>query len=61
LNQKIKLGKAAQLEENLAEVKKGPLSEDELAWMRQIGDYVYSHIRFSPRSRLSFSSGSAIK
>jgi aryl-alcohol dehydrogenase-like predicted oxidoreductase len=32
---------AAQLEENLAGVKKGPLSEDELAWMRRIGDYVY--------------------
>lgn len=32
---------AAQLEENLAEVNKGPLSQDELAWMRRIGDIVY--------------------
>jgi len=39
--------KAAQLEENLAEVQKGPLSEDELVWMRRIGDYVYSRERKS--------------
>ncbi len=33
--------KAAQLEQNIAEVKKGPMNEDELRWMRRIGDYVY--------------------
>ena len=32
---------AGQLEENLAEVAKGPMTEDELKWMRRIGDYVY--------------------
>ncbi len=32
---------AAQLKENLEEVNKGPMNEDELAWMRRIGDYVY--------------------
>ncbi len=32
---------AAQLQENLTEVIKGPMSETELAWMRRIGDYVY--------------------
>ena len=31
----------AQLKENLAEVNKGPLSEDELRWMRRIGNLVY--------------------
>ncbi|UCE40060.1 MAG: aldo/keto reductase [Candidatus Aminicenantes bacterium] len=38
--------KAAQLEQNLAEVKKGPLSEDQLQWMCRIGDYVYGSILF---------------
>lgn len=37
--------KAAQLEQNIAEVKKGPLSEEELRWMRRIGDYVYGRER----------------
>lgn len=32
---------AQQLEENLAEVAKGPMTEEELRWMRRIGDYVY--------------------
>ena len=31
---------ATQLQENLTEVGKGPMSETELAWMRRIGDYV---------------------
>ena len=31
----------AQMEENLAEVDKGPMTEDEMSWMRSIGDYVY--------------------
>lgn len=31
----------AQMEENLAEVAKGPMTEDELDWMRRIGDAVY--------------------
>lgn len=29
------------IQENLAEVVKGPMSETELAWMRQVGDFVY--------------------
>jgi aryl-alcohol dehydrogenase-like predicted oxidoreductase len=33
--------KAAQLQENLIEINKGPMSETEVAWMRRIGDYVY--------------------
>jgi aryl-alcohol dehydrogenase-like predicted oxidoreductase len=32
---------AHQLEENLAEVAKGPMTEEELEWMRRIGDSVY--------------------
>jgi len=32
---------AAQMEENLVEVAKGPMTEEELNWMRRIGDYVY--------------------
>jgi aryl-alcohol dehydrogenase-like predicted oxidoreductase len=32
---------ARQLEENMAEVAKGPMTEEELEWMRRIGDYVY--------------------
>ncbi|MGD9345199.1 MAG: aldo/keto reductase [Candidatus Aminicenantes bacterium] len=32
---------AQQLAENMAEVAKGPMTEDELEWMRRIGDYVY--------------------
>ena len=36
--------KAAQLEQNIAEFKKGPLSENELRWMRRIGDYVYGRV-----------------
>jgi len=31
----------AQMEENLIEVAKGPMTEEELNWMRRIGDYVY--------------------
>jgi len=33
--------KAAQLKENLNEIKKGPLNAGELEWMRRIGDHVY--------------------
>jgi aryl-alcohol dehydrogenase-like predicted oxidoreductase len=32
---------AQQLEENLVEVAKGPMTDEELDWMRRIGDYVY--------------------
>lgn len=32
---------AKQLEENLAEVAKGPMNAEELEWMRRIGDYIY--------------------
>lgn len=38
---------AEHLKQNLDEVKKGPLSEDELVWMRRIGDYVYGRERKS--------------
>jgi aryl-alcohol dehydrogenase-like predicted oxidoreductase len=33
--------KAQQLEENLVEVAKGPMTAEELVWMRRIGDTVY--------------------
>ena len=33
--------KARYLEQNLAEVGKGPMTEEELDWMRRVGDYVY--------------------
>jgi aryl-alcohol dehydrogenase-like predicted oxidoreductase len=36
---------AQQLEENLAEVSKGPMSEDELEWTKRVGDYVYGRKR----------------
>jgi aryl-alcohol dehydrogenase-like predicted oxidoreductase len=32
---------ASQLKQNLVEIKKGPMDEEELQWMRRIGDYVY--------------------
>ena len=32
---------AQQMAENLAEVAKGPMTEEDLEWMRRIGDYVY--------------------
>jgi aryl-alcohol dehydrogenase-like predicted oxidoreductase len=38
---------AEQLKQNLDEVKKGPLNEDELQWMYRIGDYVYGRERKS--------------
>jgi len=37
--------KASQMEENLAEVAKGPMIEEEMDWMRRIGDYVYEKKR----------------
>jgi len=33
--------KASQMKENLAEVAKGPMTDEEMDWMRRIGDYVY--------------------
>ncbi len=33
--------KTSHLEENLTEVAKGPLTDDEISWMKRIGDYVY--------------------
>lgn len=36
---------AKQMEENLVEVGKGPMSDEELAWMRGIGDHVYGEKR----------------
>ena len=35
----------SQLEENIQEAAKGPMTEEELVWMRRIGDYVYGKIR----------------
>jgi aryl-alcohol dehydrogenase-like predicted oxidoreductase len=32
---------ASQLKQNLDEIKKGPMNEEELRWMRRIGDHVY--------------------
>ena len=37
--------KTTQMRENLAEVSKGPMTEEEKAWMRRIGDYVYGKIK----------------
>lgn len=34
-----------RLQENIAEVSKGPMIEEELEWMRRIGDYVYGKRR----------------
>ena len=41
----------AQLEENLAALEKGPLSSEELAWMRELGQRVHAKngIPFAPR------------
>ncbi len=36
---------ADQMKNNLEEMKKGPMSDDELAWMRRIGDCVYGRKR----------------
>ncbi len=33
--------KAGQMDENLRDVTKGPMTDEEMAWMRRIGDYVY--------------------
>jgi len=33
--------KAFQLKENILQVDKGPMTSEEMAWMRRIGDYVY--------------------
>ena len=33
--------KARQVEENLRETAKGPMSEEEMNWMRRVGDFVY--------------------
>jgi len=37
--------KAKYLQENIAEVSKGPMTDEELEWMRRIGDYVYGKKR----------------
>ncbi len=39
------VSKAKQLEENLAEVAKGPMDDEEMARMRRVGDYVYGKKR----------------
>ena len=31
----------SMLRQNLADIEKGPMSEEELSWMREVGDYVY--------------------
>jgi aryl-alcohol dehydrogenase-like predicted oxidoreductase len=35
-----------QFEANLAEVRRGPLGEDEMAFMREFGDAVYTHYKY---------------
>jgi aryl-alcohol dehydrogenase-like predicted oxidoreductase len=35
----------AQMEENLSVVARGPMAEEELAWMRRIGDHVYGRAK----------------
>lgn len=37
--------KTSHMRENLAEVSKGPMTEEEKTWMRRIGDYVYGKQR----------------
>jgi len=39
-----------QMQENLREVNKGSMSDEELAWMRRIGDAVYGRPAANPRS-----------
>jgi len=39
-----------QMQENLREVNKGPMSDEELVWMRRIGDAVYGRPTANPRS-----------
>jgi aryl-alcohol dehydrogenase-like predicted oxidoreductase len=34
-----------QMTQNLREIAQGPLSPEELTWMRRIGDYVYGRVR----------------
>ena len=34
-----------QMQQNLAEIAKGPLSPEEMTWMRRIGDFVYGKKR----------------
>lgn len=40
----------AELDENLAVLKKGPLSDEEMQWMREFGQHVHekNHIPFAP-------------
>jgi len=38
---------AAQMREALLALEKGPMSEDELAWMRRVGDHIYARDRTS--------------
>ena len=44
------LGSDAHLDHALAALKKGPMSESELAWMRRIGDAIYGKQRDTPPS-----------
>ncbi|MFC1522912.1 aldo/keto reductase [Elusimicrobiota bacterium] len=35
-----------EMEENLAAVEKGPMSDEEMAWMRKVGDHIYGQTFF---------------
>ena len=35
----------AQMDEAIAALDRGPMTEDELAWMRRVGQYIYAHQR----------------
>ena len=34
-----------QMREALDALERGPMSDDELAWMRRVGDHIYGHDR----------------
>jgi hypothetical protein len=38
---------AGQLEQAVRALELGPMDEDELAWMRRVGDFIYSRDRTS--------------
>ncbi|MBI1747639.1 MAG: hypothetical protein HYR55_13795 [Acidobacteria bacterium] len=44
----------AEMKEALLTLERGPMSEDELAWMRQVGDYIHAHVPFFLPIKLPF-------
>ena len=34
-----------QMKQALAALEQGPMDENELAWMRRVGDYIYANAR----------------